>query len=110
LRITGAVLLTVGAIGLAGGAATGILAIVKTKNLDCPNYICITQKDADNLDVAKSMGTISTINLSVGGGLAATGIVFMIIGHRLEKKRAVALKAAPVIYPGFGGMVIGGRF
>ncbi len=106
LRITGAVLLTVGAVGLAAGAATGVVTIIKAKQLEenCPGQVCTTEEDETDLKVARAMAKVTTIALPVGGGLALTGLVLMIVGRRLERKGMSSFNVLPVVGPGFSGI------
>jgi hypothetical protein len=71
----------VGAAGLLVGAITGGLAIGKHGELEdnCQNNSCPPDQE-DNLDSYRTLGTVSTVGFIVGGVLAATGIVLVIVG------------------------------
>lgn len=72
----------VGAVGLLGGAATGIGALVTTGKLadDCPNRVC-PASSSSTIDTSKTLGTISTIAFIAGGA----GVVLGVVGLLLSK-------------------------
>lgn len=71
------VLLGVGGVGLAGGAITGLMAISKKNDLDCPDDRCPPAQH-DDLDSAKGLALVSTIGFGVGVAGAAVGTVLLL--------------------------------
>jgi hypothetical protein len=113
LRLTGAVLIGLGTLGLAAGTTFGVIATVKTNNMDCPGNVCRTTDSQNDLDFARKSAKVATIALPVGGSVTAVGIALLITGRVLERKKLnapAAMSVQPVVAPGYSGLVLGGRF
>jgi hypothetical protein len=89
-RMTGLVLMGVGAAGLAAGGAFGIASILQHDSAAkaCPTTPCTTQDGVDSKSNAIVYGNVSTWSFVGGGVLAATGaIVFFSSGARGSENR-----------------------
>jgi hypothetical protein len=75
-KTIGYVLLGVGGVGLATGAVTGMMALGKKNDLDCPDKTC-TGAEADKLDSANTLALVSTIGVGVGLVAATVGVVLI---------------------------------
>jgi hypothetical protein len=75
-KTIGYVLLGVGGVGLATGAITGMMALGKKNDLDCPDKKC-TGAEADKLDSANTLALVSTIGVGVGLAAATVGVVLI---------------------------------
>lgn len=75
-KTVGYILLGVGGVGLATGAITGMMALGKKNDLDCPNKKC-TGAEADKLDSANTLALVSTIGVGVGVAAATVGVVLI---------------------------------
>jgi hypothetical protein len=98
-----------GAALLAGGGVFGAMALGAKGDLDCPGGACAPDQE-DELDAANTYATTSTVLFSIGGALAATGVVLVILG-REPRAPEVALGGArltPLLGPTSVGL--GGRF
>ncbi len=114
--IPGAIVLSVGAAGLLGGAIAGGLALAATSDLDelCggDRAHCKTGDPAavaDKESEATTIGHASTGLFVAGGVIAATGIVLMIVrpgGGGAEP----APNAGAIIAPTLGGFLVSGWF
>jgi hypothetical protein len=74
------VLLAVGGGALVAGAVTGVMTLSKASDIkdQCDGTVCpVDQEDA--ADDAKLIGNVSTAMFVVGGVLAATGIILLIV-------------------------------
>jgi len=103
------VLIGTGVVGVATGSITGAMALSKKSDLDCPQNHC-TGKEADKLDSARTMATISTIGFAVGIPAAAVGTVLLLTsGNNSSKaaKREPAKRfaASPYLGPTSAGVV-----
>jgi hypothetical protein len=103
------VLIGTGVVGVATGSITGAMALSKKSDLDCPDNHC-TGKEADKLDSAHTMATISTIGFAVGIPAAAVGTVLLLTsGNNSSKaaKREPAKRfaASPYLGPTSAGVV-----
>lgn len=114
----------VGAVGLAFGAVTGILALGKHGDLSdqCPGDKCTSDKQSD-IDSYKTMGTLSTVGFIVGGvGIAAGAVLWFTAPKEGSAKNDApgAPKKIPVTaknggmswqpYVTVGGAGVAGRF
>jgi hypothetical protein len=107
------VLLGVGGAGIITGGVTGMLAISKKNDLDCPDKRC-SGKDADELDSAKTLALVSTIGFGAGIVSAGIGTVLLVTssGSSEQHGRAPAenkrLSLTP--YVGVGNAGVTGSF
>jgi len=102
---TGAyVLLGVGAAGLAVGGVTGLMALSKKNDLDCPDKECPPGPQQDNLDTAKSLALVSTIGFGVGLAGAVVGTILLVSGGKSESPQTARL---PRTRPYLRGSTIG---
>jgi hypothetical protein len=90
-RPAGVALVTVGAVGLAVGAVTGVLSLNKVSALrsSCPGYPHCPADDTEgqaDLRSAKTLGNVSTAGFIAGGVLAATGVVLLLVGPGDKRK------------------------
>jgi hypothetical protein len=92
------VMLGVGGVGLATGAVTGFLALQKKSDLDCPDKTC-TGSQADDLDSANTLATVSTIGFGVGAAAAVVGVVLLATSGGSSEKPATASVAGVRITP-----------
>ncbi len=95
----------VGAVGIAVGASTGIVAMSKASAVKnaCYGLLCPYSIDGD-LSSGRTLANVSTIAFAVGGAGVATMVVgFFLGGHRQE-----AARLAPWVGPGSAG--VGGTF
>jgi hypothetical protein len=108
-RPTGGVLVGAGAVAAGVGVVMGLMssaARAKVTNAtrdDLGRITDLTQREAAALETsALSQATVANVLFGVGGGLAAAGVVLIILGPSGEP--AVALSPAP------GGVVVTGSF
>jgi hypothetical protein len=94
--------LGVGGAGLVVGTVTGVLAISKKNDLECPDKKCPPSQH-DNLDSANTMAMISNVGFGVGIVGAAIGTVLLVTGgHKTEAPppapaTALRLRARPFV-------------
>jgi hypothetical protein len=81
------VLLGVGGAGLLVGSITGMMAIQKEGELDCPEKKC-SGTDIDKLDSARTMALVSTIGFGVGLAAGAVGTVLLFTNKSDESPSA----------------------
>lgn len=106
LRPAGFALLGVGAGTLIAGIVTGALTLSKAGDLEsaCPDNNCSDNEQGTH-DAAEKLAVSTNVLLPVGGVLAVTGAVLLIVGSKRKKTEA------PVaIFPGPFGVSIKGRF
>ncbi|MDQ2647689.1 MAG: hypothetical protein M3020_28085 [Myxococcota bacterium] len=84
-------LLGVGAAGLVTGSVTGLMALSKKNDLDCPDHECPPGTQQDNLDSAKSLALVSTIGFGVGVAGAVIGTILLVSGGSNERPQTAAL-------------------
>ncbi len=98
----------VGAVGLLGGAATGIAALVTTGKLadECPNKVCAPSSQS-TIDTSKALGTVSTIAFIVGGVGVVAGVIGLVISKREPAPAPAAAWVRPVLGVGGGGATFG---
>ena len=79
----------IGGAVLAGGAIAGGLALSTASDLEgeCTDGVCPADRQSD-VDKMNSLGTTSTIMLSVGAAVAATGLVFLLLDMGDEEEDA----------------------
>lgn len=97
--VPGFVVLGAGAAGLLVGAITGGLAVSAESDLaeSCPGSVCPPEKRGD-LDSANTLALTSTVSFIVGGAIAATGVVLLIVrpgGGDEPTSPAVSLRLSP---------------
>jgi hypothetical protein len=97
--VPGVLLLAFGGVGLELGAVTGGLAArdASTVKEGCVDGHCL-RSDADLLDRARTLATVSTVGLVVGGAAAATGIILVAVRPGGSAEPSVA------VGPGFVGL------
>jgi hypothetical protein len=106
------VLLGVGGAGIVTGSVTGLLALGKKGELDCPEKQC-SGAAADDLDSANTMALVSTIGFAVGIPAAAVGTVLLVMGSSGSEKSGVKAKEkrfAATPYVGVGSVGVTGKF
>jgi hypothetical protein len=76
----GIVLLTLGAGGLAAGIATRVIAFQKVIDVKdrCNGNVCRPEDKAE-IESAETFQTASTVAFAIGGAVAATGIVLLVV-------------------------------
>lgn len=92
--------LGIGGAGLVAGTVTGILAITKKNDLDCPNKECLPSQH-DKLDSANTMAMISNIGFGVGIVGVAVGTVLIVAGGKKAETpppaATTSLRARPFV-------------
>lgn len=105
------VLLGVGVGGIVVGSITGLMAIQKKGDLDCPDNEC-RGTNIDKLDSANTMALVSTIGFGVGIASAALGTIFLFTGKSdgpaPSAKYEPGLKARAFV--GLGSVGVAGSF
>jgi hypothetical protein len=76
----GLVLMVIGGIGLELGVVSGAIAAKTSGDVKdgCIDNHCL-REDADALDRARTLGTVSTVAFVAGGALVATGVVLLAV-------------------------------
>lgn len=100
-RVAGFVIGGVGVAGIAVGAVTGIMAIVKHGELyaNCPGPMCDKPSDPDISSAGRALTYASTAAFAIG--IAGLGVgTYLVISSRAETKSSVAL----TFLPGGGGL------
>ena len=97
--IPGIVVLGAGGAGLLIGAITGGLAVAAEGDLEqaCPGLVCPPEKQ-DDLDSANTLALTSTVSFIVGGAIAATGVVLLVLrpgGGDAPQAPPVSLRVGP---------------
>lgn len=94
--VPGAVLLTLGAGGLAAGIATRVMAFQKVSDVKerCNGNSCLVS-DKEEIESADTLQTVSTVAFAVGGAVAATGIVLLIVLPMQADNNGVSLRLGP---------------
>jgi hypothetical protein len=106
------VLLGVGGAGIVTGSVTGLLALGKKGDLDCPDKQC-SGAAADDLDSANTMALVSTIGFAVGIPAAAVGTILLVTGSSGSEKsgaKAEPKRFAATPYVGVGSAGVTGTF
>lgn len=104
----------VGSLGLAGlgaGAATGVLALSAKSVADdnCVGTICNDDGFAA-VERGRTFGTVSTIALAAGGGLAATGLVLILTAPSGSALGTQAISIGPAPHAAGFGFTAAGTF
>ncbi len=84
LLISGIVVGGVGVVGVAIGAAFGVLTMNDLNDAEedpalCPNKQC-TAEGRETVDGGRTKGIVSTVGFAVGGAALATGVVLVVLG------------------------------
>ena len=87
------VLLGVGGAGVVIGSVTGLLAMSKKGDLNCPQDQCPTT-EKNKLDSAQTMANVSTITFGVGLVSAAVGTVLLLVNSGSSEKAQTTVKPA----------------
>jgi hypothetical protein len=110
-RPVGIAVLGAGAVAAGIGVALGVQAnAARAKVNDASRdelgrVTSLTQREAQALETsARSQATIANVLFGVGGGLAAAGVVLIILGPGSSDEPTVALSPAP------GGLTVSGTF
>jgi hypothetical protein len=117
LKTIGWIAVGVGAAALAGGAVTGGMSLSKNKDLEssCTAGSCPSGVDPDIEESRDKLALMTDILIPVGGVLAATGIVLLIVNavkkEKPEEETNMETAVLPFAIPqGGGGLMIEGRF
>ena len=103
--VYGYVLLGAGAVGLATGAITGILALSRAgtvKDHCGPDYATCDAASADAAKEGKTFATVSTVGFIAGAALAGAGLYFLLTAPTSSKGTALTLSPT--------GAAISGQF
>jgi hypothetical protein len=92
--VPGAVTLGVGAVGLAVGAVTGVLALGKVSDLKaaCPDHACPSSLKGE-ASTGTALGNVSTTAFVVGGAAAAAGVVLLLVQRPSGRPTETAWRA-----------------
>ena len=109
-KLPAAVAFGVGGVGVALGAVTGILSLGKVGELEdrCPTKVC-SAADQELADSARTLGTVSTIGLIVGGVGVAAGVVLLVV-EPAPAPHASAAGPRVVTRVGPGSLSLAGTF
>jgi hypothetical protein len=99
-----------GAVGLGIGTVTGLVSISQVSDVkkDCPNDVCPPARQ-DDLDSARSLGTVSTIAFIAGGVGVGAGNVGLILSGKESNEPAPSTTAKPTLRPELGATWLGLR-
>jgi hypothetical protein len=97
------VMLGVGTLGVGVGAVFGIQALTKKSQLEkaCPANRCQPSEQED-LDAAKSAGTVSTIGIAAGAGALALGGILLLVarpGNAAKGTSAASIQLRGTVTP-----------
>jgi len=95
------VMLGVGGVGIVTGAITGSMALQRKGDLDCPDKKC-SGSQADDLDSANTLATVSTIGFGVGLAAATVGVVLLVTSGSSNEKPATATLGGVHVRPYIG--------
>lgn len=86
-----------GAAGLAVGAITGLMALSKANEVKsaCPENLCASNANLDDLSTGRTLGTVSTIGFVVAGVGAAVGVWALAVGGGEDEAPKAALYLGP---------------
>lgn len=113
-RNVGILLTTLGAVGLAGGAATGGLTFYNVNKAEGQCHggdppVC-SQEGLDAYQTANLTGTISNYSFGAGGALFVTGIIVWATAPSAKPDEKTALQFHPWVGPGIVGTSLSGEF
>jgi hypothetical protein len=101
------VMLGIGGVGVAVGAVTGVVALGKKNDLECPDNHCVGS-EADELDSANTMALVSTIGFGVGIAATTVGVILLVTSGGSKESpsaaRADELRIRPYIGPNSAGV------
>ncbi len=113
IRIVGWSMLGVGGAILVSGAVTGGVTAARAGELksNCPDNKCPAEID-DNLQKSgKNLALATDILLPLGGAVAVTGAILLIIGYKKkESPRNARALVTPLVSPEMIGLCVEGRF
>lgn len=101
------VMLGVGGVGLVVGGVTGVMALGKKGDLDCPDNTCVGSQ-ADDLDSANSLALVSTIGFGVGIAATTVGVILLVTSGKGKESPSTArlneVRVRPYIGPNSAGV------
>jgi hypothetical protein len=101
------VMLGIGGVGVAVGAVTGVIALGKKNDLDCPDNHCVGT-EADELDSANTMALVSTIGFGVGLAATTVGVILLVTSGGSKESPSTArvneVRIRPYIGPNSAGV------
>jgi hypothetical protein len=100
------VMLGLGGVGIAVGAVTGSMALGKKNGLDCPENRC-SGAEADELDSANTLATVSTIGFGVGLAAATVGVVLLVTSGGKSEAPSAAKASGVRLTPYVGPKSVG---
>ncbi len=106
-------LFSAGAVAAIAGAVTGGVALSKGKDLEeaCPDYQCTgTNEDRSIHQSAERLAVATNVLLPVGGVLALTGIILVVVDKKKGAKGEHVIDVAPTVSATGAGVTVGGRF
>jgi hypothetical protein len=99
MLVAGGVTLALGGATLIAGTATGIVTLIRASDIRdrCPANVCPKALEPEAAD-ARTIGHASTALLAVGGALAATGVVLLVVDgtkHREQPSSTALVRFGP---------------
>ena len=93
------------------GVVTGAIALKKSNTLEdrCPEKSNCPDTNEELKNSSDKLATATNVLLPIGGTIAVTGLVLVILGKHKEKTER-ALSLTPHGGPGGGGVMVEGRF
>jgi len=114
-RVLGLVSGGVGVAGVAVGAVFGLMMLSaksdqeKACGVTCPSTAAQSQAASDHSS-AQTDGAVSTAGFIAGGALLVGGVVAFLTAPRSDRAAGSALRVAPSVGPGAGGVILRGEF
>jgi hypothetical protein len=111
VRVAGVVFLATGAAAIAGGLVLGAVAASKNHdaNAVCAELACTSENGVTLAREAGQFATASTITFFSGVGLAAAGVLMVVLPPRSPASKA-AVSVAPTANHDGGGLLVRGSF
>jgi hypothetical protein len=113
-RTVGIVVAGVGVVGIAVGSVFGVMALSKNDDAKrlCPQSTCTSADGYKANDDAKSVATIATVAMIVGGAALVGGAVIYFTAPRAsaEKSADTRVRVAPMVAANGGGLLLGGAW
>jgi hypothetical protein len=107
LLVPGYVALAVGGAGVVTGAVlAGLAAKAKKDGEDTDSW----PEFQDKRDALAGLQTGAIVCFAVGGAALVAGIVMVAVGNKGEEPNGDAAAVEVAVYPGIGGLVVGGTF